>query len=296
MGYEVLDAGGDAARPHHPDRGPGDGVEVLDLDGAPTATGADPSPRLPRRGLLAAAAAALLGVGALAAQQGGADQTAAPGPTPSPAPTSASTLVPGPTPDVDTGLPLSTSLDLRTSISVGHARVPGRPVSRQIAALQGALATRVVNASYFFVPDRYTDGASGPAGVRVVFNRRLSDDAWFSARDALNEVDPTTSSLETVTGTTVDISVPVTPDARCVAVAGSADAAGVLDLTEPETEQISALLPMFGLRASDGRAVVTYVGPFRTRAALTSVGAVLARACDGPAGEVTFTRGPVYSS
>ncbi len=294
MGYEVLDAGGDAARPGG-DRAP-EAARVLDLDEA-TPPPPDHRGRPPRRGVVAAATLTVLALGALAVHAGG-EPAPRPSPRTGPAPTATASdrLLADDSSDVSTAtdLPLSTSTDLSTAISVGHARVPGQSVERQITALQDAVGKRAVNAGYVFEPDRPAEGGSGPVGVRVVFNRRLSDDAWFAARDALSEVDPTTSRLETVTGTTVDISLPVRPGAACLPVTVPASSTR-LTLDASNSVRMMGLLGTFGLRVTGGRAVVAYVGTFRSRAALTRVGTALARACGGSTAQVTYTRGPLSS-
>ncbi len=291
MGYEVLDAGGDAVRAGD-DHAP-DAVEVLDLNAA---TSTPPPPgrhaRPPHRGLAAAAALTVLAVGALAVHNG-ADPAPRPSHLTGPAPTATAPATPADDSTTTTDEPLSTSTDLSTPISLGYARVPGQSVDRQIAALQNALKKRTVNAGYDFEPDRSADGASAPVGVRVVFNRQLSDDARVSAQDALNEVDPTTSKLETVTGTTVDISLPVRPGATCLPVTVP-ESSTRLTLDGFNSMQIGGLLGTFGMRVTGGRAVVTYIGALRSRAALTRAGTALARACGGSTAQVTYTRGPLH--
>lgn len=284
VGYEVLDAGGDAAAVS--DRAP---LEVLDLAAGPVGA---PGPsadvrRGSRRGPVTAAAVVVLLVGGFASHRED-DPVAAPVPTPTAVavPSSAGPVPSGRTVDIEvgTGLPLTASTDLSTMVSIGHARVPGMSVARQMTVLQAALARRTIDASYAFEPDRYAAGASGSVGVRVLFDRRLPDAVRSAVRSALREVDAQTSSLEDVTGTTVGVSVPA--GTTCEGAA-----AGTLALTSDELDQLAQLLPIFGTRTSSGRAAVRYVGPYRSRAALTRVGAVLARACGAPVTDVTYTRG-----
>jgi hypothetical protein len=260
-------------------------------------------PRRPRAGLhgrgrrLAVPALPLVALAGVAAVQlARAPAAPAPGPQravvvedlapPSPTPTPAPPPAPAPT-----AAARSTSTDLSTTVTVGHARLPGGSYARQLAVLQqrvpGAAALGISGSSAWMV-ERVRDARGQLVdGVRMQYDRRLTAASEAALSLAVTAVPGATLVLTEVPGTTVDVSVPVRAGARCLQ--REQDGGGVR-LGPGDMDAVGRALSTFGLGADGGHATVSYSGPRRTPGQLSAVGRALARSCGAPLSTVTYTR------
>jgi hypothetical protein len=233
-------------------------------------------PGLPLAALAAVAAVQLTSPGGTGAEP--APQRAVVVDDPAPTP------VPSPTP-LPTVRARSTSTDLATTVTVAHVRIPGETYERQTDVLQRIGAG--VEGSSSWVRERVRDPAGRTVdGVRLQFERQLSMHGVAQLTTALAAVPGSVLALDAVPGTTVDVSVPTRPRARCL----RPDGEGGVVLAQPDMEAVGRAFTAFGLGTAGGLPTVSYSGPRRSRAQLQAVGRALAHSCGAPLSAVTYTR------
>ncbi len=271
MGYEVLGHGSDAGARHDVSSRPSPRVDELDGPRPPEPAPARDRRRPPRA--LAITVVALAVVGGLAASR----HDTSPRPD-------AGTAV------AQDGLPvLSARTDLTSAVTVAHVFMPGRTADEQVSALEDAFARSPVHAAgVSFVPESHDFEVNGAVGVTVVFDRYLDSALQRDVTDVIAQVGPQETTLETVQGTAVDISVPVPAGAPCLPAPG--DRAVEVTLPASDVMALQAFLPGFRLRRTSGHATITYVGPESSVRLRELAGDVLARGCSRPVAEVTYTR------